>query len=290
MPLTINDDFLINFFNAAGDPGKPITTDMIEALQAFVDSRVSTTSGEGSKIFLATATYDDSSGVLEFGAFRGGFPSAIAVGDTVVFVSPSNINDDQDITVDDQVNSLDRNLFDIDANVVQGRQLSPGRVYWAQRLFEGLFEAYHLALPLGLDQITVPHTVTVDVNNSQLKAIDQAPVELIPAPGAGKAIEIMSVSRTPSGSDRPDVSDTQPQGTPDPAVISGLGYLLYGYVTDDSLALPYVYTPATNNSDGMDVVTNGHFTGTLYAEDRKFLRSSAISSCKKMRRLFWPSA
>ena len=290
--ITVGAPLGASYVNADGTPGRPVDISLLEGmfvkslepsgdslnivLQDVDNQEVSLTfsptiaAGTGSKVFLATATYDTSSGVLEFGAFRGGFPSTISVGDVVVFISPSNIDDDQDITVDDQVNSLDRNLFDIDANVVQGHQLSPGRVYWAQRLFEGLFEAYHLALPLGLDQITVPHTVTVDVTNAQLKAIDQAPVELIPAPGAGRAIEIMSVSRTPSGSDRPDVSDTQSQGTPDPAVISGLGYLLYGYVTDDSLALPYVYTPATNNSDGMDVVTNGHFTGTLYAEDQKF--------------------
>ena len=163
-------DFMSDVFDTlftAGGAG--IETDQIAALQAFVDSRVATTSGEGSKVFVVTATYNATSGVLQFGAFRGSTPSAISVGDVVVFVSPSNIDDDQDITVDDGVNSSNRNLFDIDANVVQGRQLSPGRLYWAQRLFEGLFEAYHLALPLGVYQITVPHTVTVNVTNAQLK-------------------------------------------------------------------------------------------------------------------------
>ena len=265
-------DFLSDVFDTlftAGGAG--IATDQIAALQAFVDSRISDTSGEGSKVFVVTATYNATSGVLQFGAFRGSTPSAISVGDVVVFISPSNIDDDQDITVDDGVNSSNRNLFDIDANVVQGRQLSPGRLYWAQRLFEGLFEAYHLALPLGVYQITVPHTVTVNVTNAQLKAIDQAPVELIPAPGAGKAIEIMSVSRTPSGADRPDISDTQPHGTPDSAdnQQSRLPTVWLRHGRQQSIALCVSRQPPTS-SDGMDVVSDGHFTGTLYAEDQKF--------------------
>ena len=169
-------DFMSDVFDTlftAGGAG--IETDQIAALQAFVDSRVSTTSGEGSKVFVVTATYNATSGVLQFGAFRGGTPSAISVGDVVVFISPSNIDDDQDITVDDGVNSSNRNLFDIDANVVQGRQLSPGRLYWAQRLFEGLFEAYHLALPLGVYQINPAQTANVTITNAQLKTLDKRP-------------------------------------------------------------------------------------------------------------------
>ena len=200
--LGVGGKFISTFIDSMGNAGKIVDADDIDALDAFVDARVTTTSGEGSKVFLATATYDTSSGVLEFGSFRGGFPSKIAVGDVVVFVSPSNIEDDQDITVDDQVNSNDRNLFDIDANVVQGRQLSPGRVYWAQRLFEGLFEAYHLALPLGLDQITPFHRATVNINNAQIKTLDTNYIQLIAAPGVGKYIEVEEAWIKITGSDR----------------------------------------------------------------------------------------
>ena len=225
-------DFMSDVFDTlftAGGAG--IETDQIAALQAFVDSRVQTTSGEGSKVFLVTATYNATSGVLQFGAFRGGSPSAISVGDVVVFVSPSNIDDDQDITVDDGVNSSNRNLFDIDANVVQGRQLSPGRLYWAQRLFEGLFEAYHLALPLGVYQINPAQTANVAITNAQLKTLDTDPIEIIPAPGVGKVLEVLRWKWTFAGTDEPTATDTETNAlTPDPKTIHDRGFAALCYV------------------------------------------------------------
>ena len=103
--LGVGGKFISTFIDSMGNAGKIVDADDIDDLDAFVDARVTTTSGEGSKVFVVTASYNASTGVLRFGSFRGGFPSTIAVGDVVVFVSPSNIEDDQDITVDDQVNS-----------------------------------------------------------------------------------------------------------------------------------------------------------------------------------------
>ena len=271
--LGVGGKFISTFIDSMGNAGKIVDADDIDALDAFVDARVTTTSGEGSKVFVVTASYNASTGVLRFGSFRGGFPSTIAVGDVVVFVSPSNIEDDQDITVDDQVNATDRNLYDIDGIVVQGRQLSPGRLYWAQRLFVGLNEAYHLALPLGVYQITPAQTANVTITNAQLKAIDQAPVELIPAPGAGKAIEIMSISRTPSGADRPDFDDTESYPTPDTASVANTGRLLYGYVTDDSADPPYTFGEnfsMPRSSNELEVLSDEGFVSILYAEDQTF--------------------
>ena len=228
--LGVGGKFISTFIDSMGNAGKIVDADDIDDLDVFVDARVTTTSGEGSKVFVVTATYDASTGVLRFGSFRGGFPSTIAVGDVVVFVSPSNIEDDQDITVDDQVNSNDRNLFDIDANVVQGRQLSPGRLYWAQRLFEGLFEAYHLALPLGVYQITPAQTASVTITNAQLKTLDTDPIEIIPAPGAGRVIEVMRMAVEASGSDMPTSTDTESTGIPDSQTINGRGRLAIGFV------------------------------------------------------------
>ena len=180
--ITIGAPLAASYVNADGTLGRPVDISLLEG--TFVKSMVPSgdtltivlqdanneqmaltfapalAAGSGAKTFLAEADYDDSTGVLEFTAYQGGTPSGIGAGDLIIFAAPSNIDDDQDITVDDTVNTRVDELYDLDDNVVQGHQLGPGRAYFILRDVRGSGQRYRLTLPLGLDQITPTQTAS----------------------------------------------------------------------------------------------------------------------------------
>ena len=169
-------------------------------IQALIDASVALIDS-GSKTLLAQADYDDSTGVLQFSQYQGGDPTSIIRGDLIVFAAPNNINDDQEITVDDRINARIDELYDLDDNVVHGHNLSPGRIYTARLLVRGSGNRYRLTLPLGIEQINPLQTTTLAITNDQLKALNLTYLEIIPAPGVGKFIEVSSWQISINGAD-----------------------------------------------------------------------------------------
>ena len=292
--ITIGAPLAASYVNPDGTLGRPVDISLLEGtfvksvepsgdtltivLQDANNEQMALTfapalaAGSGAKTFVATAAYDDSTGVLSFTAYQGGTPSGIGAGDLIIFAAPSNIDDDQDITVDDTVNTRVDELYDLDDNVVQGHQLSPGRVYFILRDVRGSGQRYRLTLPLGLDQIIPVQTATVSVTNAQLKVIDDTPIELIPAPGAGKYIQILKLTTTHRGADRPTI--TGGFSGPSPAQINARAWLLYGFITDDTHTGPFSFVAQTDNGAPIISIVDGdrHFTGGLYSEDQTFIK------------------
>ena len=246
MVISVNDSLFSNYFDALGNPGKPVGVDLLDG--AIVKS--ATLGGTGLDIIMQLAdgsemalTYDPTvsagGGTGNYSAaalyrasdqrltltLLGTAPASFGRGDHVLFAAPSNLNrstDNLKIFVE-TTDEVDREVIDIDFNMVRPFDLRAGRAYEILRRTSGA--RWIILEPLKLDQVLPSRRVTRTVSNAQLKTLDTDPIELIAAPGAGNYIEIIRVSVMASGSDLPTEDDSETYPTPDSNDIRGNAFL-----------------------------------------------------------------
>lgn len=225
----------------------------------------STAAGSGTPTFIASAVYSAADSRITFSISSA--PSDLSLGDELVFIAPDTLDSATDaLNGRDTVQSLiDTALVDVDFSPVRAIDLLPNRIYTMRLLHSPSNQrVWAFTQPLHLFQLAPVQTVTRTITNAELKAIDTTPIELIAAPGAGRALRIESVKRTFEGSDRPNVSNTEPGiTTPDPATINTNARLYYGFI-NTAESSPYDTTEIAE-------VASGHFTGGFWAEDQTFL-------------------
>lgn len=135
------------------------------------------------------------------------------------------------LQMNNDVESGTHPLGDVNFNPVKAFDLSPDRVYLVSRLIHPHSHNpyYVFRLPLHLLELEPVQEVTVNITNAQIKELDQTYVELIPAPGAGKYIELLSVTFTTAGDDQ--ATKTEVAGQVDPEDIASWGWNILLYET-----------------------------------------------------------
>ena len=159
---------------------------------APVPSDPSAAARTGAETFLASTRYNHATGRLTFS--YGTTPPEIGFGDVIVWQMPNiAVPLSPDISVNDGVHT-DAILLDFDDSQVNERQLKSGRVYEIRREIATELPntpiVYRMTVPLSVQEIQATQTATVVISNTQLKALNKTYVEVIPAPGVGKFIEV----------------------------------------------------------------------------------------------------
>ena len=86
--------------------------------------------------------------------------------------------------------------------------MSASQVYEFRRFNVSSNPALVIMRPLSLDQIVPAQTTTINVSNTQLKALNTTYLEVIPAPGVGNFIEVLSYELQITGADAVDGTTT----------------------------------------------------------------------------------
>ena len=190
-------------------------------------------------------------GLSDYTALGATYVAATQTMSFVIFGSP---NLDQGVgiyvatpaSLDDSENNLvieydgdNYEVYDTTVARVRPADLSANQIYEFRRFTIGSNPSLVIMRPLSLDQIVPIQTATVPVTNAQLKTLDDTYIEVIPAPGAGRFIEIVRIRFNVSGSD--EIPTSFPgTTTDDQAVRNMLNSIRYSllYVLDDSNGYP----------------------------------------------------
>ena len=177
---------------------------------------------------IASASYDAAAHRIIF-SFPDPQPTQFALGDQVAFIGPSNLDDDaESLTLHDSISDVA--LQDIDAEPIGAVDLRAGRIYTALRTAS----QWRIEQPVKLFQVLVPQQVVVDITAPQVHALDTHYIEIVPAPGAGKVIEVFTWWLELSGTGELDSSTGAGEyDEANPASVN-FGNMILGYVRPDA--------------------------------------------------------
>ena len=198
------DGAIVRFAEPVGS-GLLLTLQMPDGTVGTVTYDPTVSAGGGTGNYGAAATYDAADRRLTL-QILGTAPASFGRGDHVLFATPSNLDSSTDslkIFVND-ADEQDQTVADLDFDLVRPFDLKPSRAYEIVRRLVGA--RWLILEPLKLNQVLPIQRRTINVSNAQLKAIDDTPIELIPAPGAGEYIQILKLTTTHRGADRPTIS------------------------------------------------------------------------------------
>ena len=193
----------------------------------------------GIQIYLSQGTvYDAVNHEIDYVVTNA--PTAYGAGDQVYFVLPNTLdNDETGLSINDGTARTGRGLYDVDGERLSAANLEAGRYYMAFWSFVNSALAWTINEPIIATSARLSRrTATRTVTNVELKALNATAIELIPAPGAGKYIEILKTSVTVSGSDVPTINNDQPFGTPDSSAVAAQGFLTMGFHTQAQTIIP----------------------------------------------------
>ena len=152
--------------------------------------------------YVTQTTYNAADSQLE-GALSYGDVSDITVGNLLVFVTPDALPDSTNrmelrITGD----SANRVVFSYSGTSLEVSQLIPQRVYWGVITMNG-----GIVLLSSAGDLDPVKQIRRTITNAELKMLDTAYLEIIPAPGANKFISVALVAITKLGDDIPPVTN-----------------------------------------------------------------------------------
>ena len=233
-----------------------LTLQLADGSEMLLPFSPAVAAGSGNNVYVASATYDASTGHIELTIPTP--PSDIEIGDIISFQVPSNVDtatDNLQISVVDPVES--GSLFDTDFVEARAIDLTASRFVMILRVARG----FVFMNALHLEQIVPIQRVQRTITNAELKTIDTDYIELIPAPGAGKTIKVEAIRTTHMGSDRPTYT-----AAIDPLWLRA--WMLYGFITDDTDPMPFDFSAPLEVSGSIQIVDgNRSFTGGLHAAD-----------------------
>ena len=148
--------------------------------------------------YLFDLTYNSNNNRYE-GTFTPAIASA-AIGSLVAFETPDTIpNNNMAAICSLPVGAVDTDFAILDASLaaITNAALTPSTLYWG-RIYAGLSFVVISSTASG----SITRRVVRSVSNIELKALDTTYIELVPAPGAGKYIEVGQSWIQRSGSDR----------------------------------------------------------------------------------------